>query len=105
MLRNIILFSIICFNASAENINLELKIQDHKFIPDILEVPEGKKAKIKIINEDNTVEEFESDELKREKIIPAKSYTIVSVGPLTKGKYKFFGEFHQATAQGYILVK
>ena len=52
-----------------------------------------------------TVEEFESFDLKREKIIPAKGKVIVIVGPLSSGEYSFFGEFHQETAQGKLIVK
>ena len=39
------------------------------------------------------------------KIIPAKGKVIVIVGPLSSGEYSFFGEFHQETAQGKLIVK
>jgi hypothetical protein len=82
-----------------------LIIKDHKFIPDILEMPANKKIKLIVHNQDDEVEEFESFDLRREKIIPAKGKIKVNIGPLEPGEYKFFGEFHIQTAQGKIIVK
>lgn len=82
-----------------------LRIKDHYFIPETLEIPAGVKVKIKIINEDPTPEEFESYELNREKIIRGNGKGIVFVGPLEPGEYPFFGEFNIDTAQGRIIAK
>lgn len=82
-----------------------LKIKDHHFIPETLEIPAGEKVKIIILNEDSTPEEFESYELNREKIIGGNSKGIVFVGPLEAGAYPFFGEFNMDTAKGKIIAK
>lgn len=82
-----------------------LKIKDHHFIPETLEIPAGEKVKIIILNEDSTPEEFESYELNREKIIGGNSKGIVFVGPLDAGTYPFFGEFNMDTAKGQIIAK
>lgn len=83
----------------------ELVIYEHKFIPEILLIPADKKIKLLVINKDEEAEEFESFDLKREKIIPAKEQTNINIGPLAPGEYKFFGEFHHETAQGKIIAK
>lgn len=80
-------------------------IKDHKFTPDVVEVPAGEKVKLLVINDDPTPEEFESHELKREKIIKGNSKAIIMIGPLEAGEYPFFGEFNEATAQGKIIAK
>ena len=82
-----------------------LVIENNKFAPDRIEVPAGKKVKINIDNKDATAEEFESNELRIEKVIPAKSKGVVYVGPLKPGEYKFVGEFHEKTAKGVIVAK
>jgi plastocyanin len=82
-----------------------LVIEKNKFTPDRLEVPAGKKVKINIDNKDATAEEFESHDLKIEKVIAAKSKASVFVGPLKAGEYKFVGEFHEKTAKGVIVAK
>jgi plastocyanin len=82
-----------------------LVIENHKFTPDRLEVPAGQKVKLKIENKDATAEEFESKELKVEKVIPGKKSATVFVGPLKAGEYKFVGEFNEKTAKGVLVAK
>jgi plastocyanin len=83
----------------------KLVIENHKFAPDRIEVPAGKKVKLLIENRDATPEEFESETLKVEKVIPGKSNATVFAGPLKPGEYKFVGEFNPKTAQGVIVAK
>jgi Cupredoxin-like domain len=89
----------------AADADYTIVIKDHQFQPAELIVPEGKKVKLIVENQDATPEEFESHELNREKIIAAKSKATIYIGPLKPGRYPFFGEFNQATAQGAIVVK
>ncbi len=89
----------------AQAADYELVIRDHKFEPAELTVPAGERIKLVVDNQDATAEEFESHDLRREKIIPANSKASVWVGPLPAGEYKFFGEFHQDTAQGKLIAK
>jgi hypothetical protein len=83
----------------------ELQIRDHLFFPAALEVPAGTKIRLMITNDDETPEEFESYELNREKVIPARSRTIIFIGPLKPGEYLFFGEFYPKTAQGKVIAR
>jgi hypothetical protein len=82
-----------------------LTIKDHKFEPTQLMIPANTKVKIIVENQDPTPEEFESFQLNREKIVTGHNKITVFVGPLRAGTYKFFGDFHQATAQGEIVVQ
>lgn len=91
--------------SAADVIEADLIIKDHKFLPEVLILPAGKKIKIKVHNQDATIEEFESRDLKREKIISGNSKAVIILAPLKVGEYKFFGEFHEETAQGKIIIK
>jgi len=91
--------------ALAADSEVALAIKDHRFAPDELKVPAHTKIKLIITNQDATPEEFESYELKREKLIPANSKGILFVGPLAPGRYEFFGEFNQKTARGVIVAE
>ncbi|MBF8246463.1 MAG: cupredoxin domain-containing protein [Rickettsia sp.] len=82
----------------------DLIIKEHKFYPEILEVPARTKIKLSVYNQDNSVEEFESFDLKREKIIPGNSQIKITLPPLKPGDYSFFGEFNPETAQGILRV-
>jgi hypothetical protein len=82
-----------------------LIIRNHRFEPSDLRVPAGKKIKVVIDNQDSTAEEFESHELNREKVIPAKSKVPIYIGPLEPGRYPFIGEFNEKTAKGAVIVE
>ena len=91
--------------AAAQDLSFTLTIRDHKFDPQELSVPSGKKFKLIVRNLDATAEEFESRDLKREKVIPGKSDATLTLGPLKPGTYRFVGEFHEKTAKGSIIAK
>ncbi|BAN34152.1 hypothetical protein SCD_n00303 [Sulfuricella denitrificans skB26] len=82
-----------------------LVIKDHRFQPSELTVPAGKKIKLSVENQDPTAEEFESHDLNREKVIAGNSTATIFVGPLAPGRYRFFGEFNEKTAQGVIVAQ
>lgn len=82
-----------------------IAIENHKFSPAELKIPANTKVKIVVENKDKTPEEFESHDLKREKIVAGNSKITVLIGPLKPGTYKYFGEFNPATAQGVIIAE
>jgi len=99
------IFALLPALAIAADLEYRLTIRDHRFEPSELRVPAGKKIKLIIDNQDKSAEEFESHELNREKVIPAKSTAPVYIGPLSPGRYPFIGEFHEKTANGVIIAE
>jgi len=85
--------------------DVELLIRNHRFDPETLHVPVGKRFRLVVRNQDATPEEFESYELNREKVVPGNASVLIYIGPLAPGTYPFFGEFHSATARGRIVAK
>lgn len=83
----------------------KLVIKDHKFQPTELKVPADTKIKLLVTNQDSTPSEFESNEFNREKIVLPNSTVSVFVGPLGKGSYRFFDDFHQDTGNGVLIVE
>jgi hypothetical protein len=92
-------------NLAAQEPTYTLVIKDHKFQPAEIEIPAGQKITLLVKNEDPTPEEFESNQLRREKVIPGGQQATVYIGPLKPGKYEFFGDFNPKTARGQIIVK
>ena len=92
-------------NALAQEQEFLIQIKDHKFVPESFEAPANQKFKLIIENSDKTLEEFESADLKKEKLVGGGKKIIIIVAPLKAGEYKFFGDFHQKTARGKIIVK
>ena len=99
------LLMILTSSAYAQDFQAHLTIREHKFEPAELTVPAGKKIKLLVENKDATPEEFESSELNREKIVVGNGTITVFIGPLDAGRYPFFGDFHQETAQGVLIAK
>ena len=85
--------------------SFNLLIKDGHFIPETLEVPANTKFRLLIKNEGPGAEEFESVELKKEKVLAPGASSFLIFQPLKLGSYKFFGEFHPDTAQGRIVAK
>ncbi|WP_094299043.1 cupredoxin domain-containing protein [Noviherbaspirillum autotrophicum] len=82
-----------------------LLIRDGHFVPETIEVPANTKFKLQIRNEGPGAEEFESVELRKEKVLAPGASSFLIFQPLKAGTYKFFGEFHPQTAQGKFIAK
>ena len=80
-------------------------IKNHRFTPSEIKVPANKRIQLTVVNDDPTPEEFESREMKVEKVIPGKSKGVVRIGALAPGRYPFFGEFNEATAKGVLIAE
>jgi hypothetical protein len=91
--------------AFADDAEYTLVISEHRFQPDEIAIPAGKKVKLQIENRDAAAEEFDSHALNREKVVPGNSRATVFIGPLERGRYIFMGEFHADTAQGAVVAK
>lgn len=83
----------------------DLVIKDHLFSPAEITVPAGKPVTIHIKNMDTTAEEFDSSALKVEKVIAGGAAGTVHLRPLTPGRYRFKGEYHEKTAQGVVIAQ
>lgn len=90
--------------ARAQEQSYALTIHDDRFEPSTLEVPANAKFKLVVTNARKAPAEFESHELKREKIIPAGASATINVGPLKPGTYPFFDDFHKST-KGQLIAK
>src|SRR5947207_10979338 len=91
--------------ATAQEPAYTLVIKDHQFQPTEIEIPAGQKIALLVKNNDTTPEEFESTELRREKVVAGGEQITVYIGPLKPGKYEFFGDFNPTTARGHIIAK
>ena len=92
-------------SATAAGPEVMLVIKNHRFEPAELKVPAGQRVKLVVHNQDKTPEEFESHSLNREKVVPAGGKVTIYIGPLDKGRYPFFGEYNEKTAQGAVLAE
>lgn len=87
---------------AAEPVRLTLK--DHVFTPSAISVPAGQRFRIEVTNQDPTPSEFESADLRAEKIVVPAGTVSVMAGPLKPGTYTFFDDYHPDTAKGTLTA-
>ncbi|AEA61498.1 cupredoxin domain-containing protein [Burkholderia gladioli] len=82
----------------------QLEMADGVLKPSRIEVPAGQRIKIEVRNTGRGAVEFESVQLRKEKVLAPGAESFVVIAPLSPGEYKFFDDFHQQ-AQGVIVAK
>jgi hypothetical protein len=81
-----------------------LTLKDHGFTPAEAKAPANERFRIEITNQDATPAEFESTDLRAEKIVVPGGKIAVMAGPLKPGKYAFFDDYHPDVAKGVLVV-
>jgi plastocyanin len=84
---------------------IALTIEGHRFQPAEIRVKAGVPFILVITNKDATPEEFESRDLRLEKVIPGGKTLRLRMPALRAGSYAFVGEYHEATAKGRIVAE
>ncbi|MBX7146318.1 MAG: cupredoxin domain-containing protein [Alphaproteobacteria bacterium] len=82
-----------------------LEIKDGVLNPIEIKVPAGQRFKIEIFNIGTSPIEFESIELRKEKVLGPGASSFVVIHALKPGQYKFFDEFHMDIGQGLIIAE
>jgi len=83
----------------------KLRMKNGHFFPETVEVPANTRFRLELKNEGPGATEFESIELKKEKVLAPGVTSNLVFFPLKPGSYKFFDDFHPNTAQGRIVAK
>jgi hypothetical protein len=91
--------------ALAQETTVHLSIKDHRFSPSEVRAPANTPITIVVKNLDPTPEEFESKTLRVEKVIAGGGTATFHIRPLGAGRYRFFGDYHEDTAEGYLVVE
>ena len=91
--------------APAADPEVALVIEKNRFQPEEIKVKAGVPFVLVVTNKDGAPEEFESKDLRLEKVIPAGKTVRIRVPALKAGAYRFVGEYHEATAKGRVLAE
>ncbi|NVN88693.1 MAG: cupredoxin domain-containing protein [Rhodopseudomonas sp.] len=82
-----------------------IEFRDGKVTPQRLEVPANRRIKLELYNLGNEPAEFESKELRKEKVLaPGASSTLV-IRTLDPGEYDFFDDFHLDAPPAVLVAK
>jgi len=82
-----------------------LAIEKNRFAPEEVRVKAGAPFVLVISNKDGSPEEFESRDLRIEKVVPAGKTVRLRMPALKAGTYAFVGEYHEQTAKGRIVAE
>ena len=90
---------------AADAPEIAVTIENNRFQPDEIKVKAGAPFVLVVTNKDAGPEEFESKELRIEKVIPGGKTLKIRVRALKPGAYPFVGEYHEKTAKGRIVAE
>lgn len=82
-----------------------LVLQNHKFTPSVIKVKANQPSMLTMVNKDATAEEFDSSDLKIEKVVAGGQSGNIRIRALKPGTYHFMGEYHDKTAQGVVIAE
>ena len=84
---------------------IQLSLKNHRFAPAEITAPANHPVTIEVSNQDATPAEFESKQLRVEKVVAGNSKITVQVRPLAPGRYRFYDDYHEDTTEGFLVVK
>jgi hypothetical protein len=93
-----------CADADAATV-VVIKAEGGRFQPAQLEVTANHPFKVQVTSAEQTPIEFESFELRRERVVKPGETITVNMPALSPGTYKFFDDFHRDTPEGAIVVR
>ncbi len=100
----LLLLMIASSTLAAEKYTVELEMKEGELIPRVLNVPAKTPIRLKIRNTGSSPVEFESTQLRKEKVLAPGASSVVVIAPLKPGRYTFFDDFHLSHPQGEIVA-
>lgn len=74
-------------------------------MPTVLEVPAGTRLKLELRNSGTDPVEFESIELRKEKVLGPGVTSFIVVRRLDPGEYRFFDDFHPGMPPATLVAR
>lgn len=91
--------------AAEEDPVFKIEFADGAISPRRLEVPANTRFKIELYNKGKTPIEFESTQLKKEKVVAPDSMSFIVFRRLDPGEYEFFDDFHLDSPPAVLVAK
>ncbi|MDH2295009.1 cupredoxin domain-containing protein [Cobetia sp. 1AS1] len=90
--------------AASDMPSYDLTLENGTLKPEVLKVKAGEKFVIQLHNAGNTPAEFESNSLRKEKVLAPGVKSFVVIHPLRAGSYDYFDDFHLPDARGKVIA-
>ena len=82
-----------------------IEFNDGVVTPRRLEVPAKRRFKLELHNVGRTPAEFESHELRKEKVLAPGAKSFIVIRTLDPGEYDFFDDFHPSAPPAVLVAK
>jgi hypothetical protein len=82
---------------TADQKPVAIQIRNHVFYPKDIVIPPKTRVRIEVQNLNTTPSEFESSDMRVEKIVVPGGKISLFIGPLQPGVYRFFDDYNPAT--------
>ncbi len=82
-----------------------IEFSDGTITPQTVEVPAGRPFKLELRNTGASPVEFESLELRKEKVLGPGVTSFIVIRRLAPGEYRFFDDFHPAAAPALLVAR
>lgn len=96
------------FVASAnaeEALSFRIEFKDGQVTPHRLEVPANRRLELELVNVGQSPAEFESLELRKEKVLAPGASSVLVIRGLDPGEYDFFDDFHPDAKPAVLVAK
>jgi heme/copper-type cytochrome/quinol oxidase subunit 2 len=88
-----------------EEKTFRIEFRDGVITPLRVEVPADTRIRLELVNTGTTPAEFESIELRKEKVIAPGAETVMVIRRLDPGEYQFFDDFHLDMPPAVVVAK
>lgn len=82
-----------------------IELKDGTITPMRIEVPANQDIKLEVVNAGTTPAEFESKQLRKEKVLAPGVTSAIVIRGLDPGEYQFFDEFHPEAGNATLVAK
>ena len=90
---------------AADEATFRIEFKDGIVTPRRLEVPANRRIVLELVNSGKTPAEFESRELRKEKVLAPGSSSSLVIRTLDPGEYEFFDDFHPEAPPAVLIAK
>lgn len=90
---------------AAKEPSFRIVFKDGVIEPRRIEAPARTRFRLELVNQGQTPAEFESVELRKEKVIAPGAETVMVIRTLDPGEYSFFDDFHPDAPPAVIVAK
>lgn len=82
-----------------------IEFNDGTIAPVRLEVPANRRFQLNLVNDGATPAEFESNELRKEKVLAPHTTSILVFRTIDPGEYPIFDDFHPDAPKSVLIAK